>query len=666
MNSSNGIDEKAINAIRFLSVDAVEKANSGHPGLPMGAAAMAYELWKDFLKFTPQYPTWIDRDRFVLSAGHGSMLLYSLLHLFGYDVAMDDIKNFRQLESITPGHPEYGHTPGVETTTGPLGQGFANAVGMAIAERKLAARFNTEGFSVIDHNTYVLAGDGDLMEGISSEAASIAGHLGLGKLICLYDDNGITIDGSTRNSFTEDVKMRFSAYGWHVMDVDDGNDIEKIRYAIEEARYEKSRPSLIAVKNIIGYGSPNKAGKAIAHGSPLGADEAALSKKNLGWYEDRRFYIPDEVYSHAKDIVSLKKSAKKKWDDTMEKYKAEHPEKHRELIGWHENVLEVEKLVSSGRLMELKGDEASRETGGKVLNILKEQFENIIGGSADLNASTKTTLEGYGIFSAENPQGDNIYFGIREHAMGGILNGIALHGGYRVFGSTFLVFSDYMRPSIRLAALMGIPVVFVFTHDSIGVGEDGPTHQPVEHIMSLRGIPNLNVYRPMDSVETVYAWADAICRNDGPSALILSRQKLEYMGLSDGNALKGAYVIRREKGESPDAVLMGSGSEVAVLVDAANELEKEGIDCRVISFLSFEKFEQQTDAYRKEVLAYGAGVRVSLEAGITLGWEKYVGRGGKAIGVDRFGASAPGGELMNEYGICTRPVIEAVREMIHK
>ena len=666
MNSSSGIDERTINAIRFLSVDAVEKANSGHPGLPMGAAAMAYELWKDFLKFTPQDPKWIDRDRFVLSAGHGSMLLYSLLHIFGYGVQMDDIKNFRQLKSITPGHPEYSHTPGVETTTGPLGQGFANAVGMAIAEKKLSARFNTEKFSVIDHNTYVIAGDGDLMEGISAEAASLAGHLGLGKLICLYDDNGITIDGSTKNSFTEDVKMRFSAYGWHVMEVDDGNDIEKIRSAIRKAREEEKRPSFIAVKNIIGYGSPNKAGKAVAHGAPLGAEEAALAKKNLGWYEGKQFYMPDDVYAHAKDMVDSKIADKEKWDDIMDAYKREHPEKHSELLFWHENKIEIEKLISNGNLMEIKADEASRVTGGKVLNILKAQFENIIGGSADLNASTKTTLEGCGIFSAENPQGDNIYFGIREHAMGGVLNGIALHGGYRVFGSTFLVFSDYMRPSIRLAAIMGIPVVFVFTHDSIGVGEDGPTHQPVEHIMSLRGIPNLNVYRPMDSVETSYAWADAIHRNDGPSALILSRQKLKYSGLADENAIKGAYIVKKEKGENPGAVLMGSGSEVSVLMDAAEELEKDGIDCRVISFLSFEKFEQQPEEYKEEVLAENIHVRVSLEAGITLGWGKYVGRSGKSIGVDIFGASAPGGELMNEYGICAESVIKSVKDMLEK
>lgn len=662
----NSIDGKAINTIRFLAVDAVDRANSGHPGLPMGAASMAYVLWKDFLKISAKNPEWIDRDRFVLSAGHGSMLLYSLLHLFGFGIGIDDIKNFRQLDSITPGHPEYGHTPGVETTTGPLGQGFANAVGMAIAERKLAAEFNTPEHKIIDHHTYILAGDGDLMEGISAEAASLAGHLGLGKIVCLYDNNHITIDGSTKNTFTEDVELRFNSYGWHVLKVEDGNDLASLKEAIGEARAETGRPSLIMVTNVIGYGSPNKAGKAEVHGSPLGKDETRLAKANLGWDEQSEFMVPEEVYEYMNKIAEQKSSVKKAWDGLLGNYKAAYPEKYKKLTEWFESEHSLEWLLSDERITRNYSSEATRILGGEVLNIAREQIGNLIGGSADLNSSTKTYLEDSGIFSRDYRAGDNIYYGVREHAMAGITNGITLHGGYRAFCSTFLVFSDYMKPSIRLAALMKIPSIFVFTHDSIGVGEDGPTHQPIEHVMNLRSIPNLSVYRPMNLMETALAWKKSLERCDGPSAIILTRQKIRDIRPYSSDMDKGAYIVIKEDKEMPDAILMGSGSEVQLLEEARAILLEEGIDCRVVSFLCFEDFDAQSAEYKKEVLPPGIKVRVSLEVGTSMGWERYTGDSGKTIGIDCFGASAPGDILMKKYGMTALNVASAVKESMQR
>lgn len=662
----NSIDVKTINTVRFLSVDAVDRANSGHPGLPMGAASMAYVLWKDFLKISSKNPEWIDRDRFVLSAGHGSMLLYSLLHLFGFGIGIDDIKNFRQMDSITPGHPEYGHTPGVETTTGPLGQGFSNAVGMAIAERKLAAEFNTSEHKIIDHFTYILAGDGDLMEGISAEAASLAGHLGLGKIVCLYDNNHITIDGSTKNTFTEDVELRFKSYGWQVLKVEDGNDLTCLQEAIGDARAETNRPSLIMVTNVIGYGSPNKAGKAEVHGSPLGKDETRLTKISMGWDEQSEFLVPEEVYEYMNKIAEQKSSVKKAWDGLLGNYKAAYPEKHKKLIEWFKSEHSLEWLMSDERITREYGSEATRILGGDVLNIAREQMGNLIGGSADLNSSTKTFIKGSGIFERECPEGDNIYYGVREHAMAGITNGITLHGGYRAFCSTFLVFSDYMKPSIRLAALMKIPSIFVFTHDSIGVGEDGPTHQPIEHVMNLRSIPNLSVYRPMNMMETAAAWKKALERCDGPSAIILTRQKLRDIKPCGGDMDKGGYIAIKEDKDIPDAILMGSGSEVQLLEEARNLLLEDGIDCRAVSFLCFEDFEAQSEEYKKEVLPNAVKARVSLEAGITQGWERYTGDCGVAIGIDCFGASAPGELLMEKYGMTALNVVNAVKESLKR
>lgn len=662
----NSIDGKAINTIRFLAVDAVDKANSGHPGLPMGAASMAYVLWKDFLKISAKNPEWIDRDRFVLSAGHGSMLLYSLLHLFGFGIGIEDIKNFRQLDSITPGHPEYGHTPGVETTTGPLGQGFANAVGMAIAERKLAAEFNTPEHKIIDHYTYILAGDGDLMEGISAEAASLAGHLGLGKIVCLYDNNHITIDGSTKNTFTEDVELRFKAYGWHVQKVEDGNDLASLQEALGDARAEAYRPSLIMVTNVIGYGSPNMAGKAEVHGAPLGKEETRLTKINMGWDEQSEFLVPDEVYEYMDKISEQKNSVKKAWDCLLGNYKAAYPEKHKKLIEWFESEHSLEWLLSDERITRDYSSEATRILGGDVLNIARERMGNLIGGSADLNSSTKTYIKGSEIFERDCHEGDNIYYGVREHAMAGITNGIALHGGYRAFCSTFMVFSDYMKPSIRLAALMKIPSIFVFTHDSIGVGEDGPTHQPIEHVMNLRSIPNLSVYRPMNLMETALAWKKALERCDGPSAIILTRQKIRDIRPYSSDMDKGAYIVIKEDKEIPDAIIMGSGSEVQLLEEARTILLKDGIDCRVVSFLCFEDFEAQSAEYKKEVLPPDIKVRVSLEAGITMGWDRYTGDFGITIGIDCFGASAPGDILMKKYGMTALNVVSAVKESMKR
>ena len=660
----NAIEEKAINAIRFLAVDAVEKANSGHPGLPMGGAAMAYTLWSGFLKHCPEDPGWPDRDRFVLSAGHGSMLLYALLHLFGYGLSMEELKNFRQWGSKTPGHPEYGHTPGVETTTGPLGQGFANAVGMAIAERRLAAEFNREGYPLVDHHTYVYAGDGCMMEGITSEAASLAGHLQLAKLICLYDDNDITIDGSTDLAFTEDTGKRFEAYGWQVLKVEEGNRVELLTEAIAEAKQEVNRPSLLMVKTKIGYGSPNKQGTADAHGAPLGKEEVALTRENLGWPAEPTFYVPPEVNEHFAKIGEILTAKKEEWSALFADYRREYLEMAEQWDSWFSGQV-PEELVEDSRLWQFEDKPlATRAASGQVMQVLAEHLPNMIGGSADLNASTKTYLKGFGDFQADNISGSNINFGVREHAMGAILSGLSLHGGLRPFGSTFLVFFDYMKPAVRLASMMQLPVTFVYTHDSVAVGEDGPTHQPVEHLANLRSIPHLHVLRPADGVETSAAWLHALQRRCGPSALILSRQKLPQLSSSGKGALKGGYVIGSEKSSGLDLILIASGSEVSPALKAQEKLQDEGYSVRVVSMISRELFLAQEEDYREEVLPAAAEKRIVIEAALPMGWEDIAGSKGAIIGLDDFGASAPGDLVLEKRGICVENIVNKAKEMI--
>ena len=656
------IRTKSVNTIRLLSVDGVERAKSGHPGLPMGAAPTAYALWADHLNFNPKDSKWPNRDRFILSAGHGSMLLYSLLHLFGFNLSMDELKKFRQWGSKTPGHPEYLHTEGVETTTGPLGQGFANGVGMAIGERRLAAQFNTEDFPIINHYTYVLCGDGDLMEGVSYEAASLAGHLGLGKLICLYDDNNITIDGSTSLAFTEDVKGRFEAMGWEVIVVEDGNNLQEISDAIDKGKQNLNKPTLIKIKTTIGYGSPNKAGKAETHGAPLGNDEVILTKKNLGWPLENDFYISQDVEDHFKDLTQNKINEGLKWNKLFEAYREKYPEKSREWDFWHSSM--IDSSIFGKDLNEEPGKSiATRSASGIVINKVKDKITNLVGGSADLNSSTKTYLKGLGDFTKDNPKGNNIFFGVREHAMAAMANGIALYGGLRVFASTFLVFSDYMRPSIRLAALMGLPVTYVFTHDSIAVGEDGPTHQPIEHLASLRAIPNLTVIRPADFNETIAGWHRALTSTSRPTALILTRQDLSPIGGSIDGGLKGAYIIRKEETSLPDIILLASGSEVSLAIKAAEILEREGTKVRVVSFTSWEIFDEQNQEYKDEVLPSMVTARVAVEAGSSMGWLKYIGEKGRMVSIDTFGASAPGDVLMEKKGFTVSNIVFAVKTL---
>ncbi len=659
-------DTLCINAIRFLAVDAVEQAKSGHPGMPMGAAPMAYVLWTRHLRHNPRDPKWPNRDRLVLSAGHGSMLLYALLHLTGYDLPMEELQQFRQWGSRTPGHPEYGHTPGVETTTGPLGQGFANAVGMAIAEQYLAAHFNREGFSIFDHFTYVIASDGDLMEGISHEAASLAGHLGLGKLIVLYDDNDISIDGSTDQTFTEDVGARFEAYGWHVQHVEDGNDLMAIDAALWQARAETERPSLIVVRTHIGYGSPNKQDTPAAHGAPLGPEEVRLTKRNLGWPEDKTFYVPDEVYRHMRQAVKRGQQWQDEWEALRTRYREAYPAEAAELErwlsrrlpeGWNEGLPAFE----AGKAV------ATRNAGGAVLDVLAARIPELIGGSADLAESNKTHPKGREAFSRNNRKGGYIHFGVREHAMAAICNGLSLHG-LRAYASTFLVFSDYLRPSLRLSALMGQPVIYVFTHDSIGLGEDGPTHQPIEHLSSLRAIPNVVVLRPADATETVEAWKIALERDNGPTLLILTRQNVPVL---DRNRLapaegvrRGGYVLK-EAQNTLRAILLASGSEVHIALAAAEQLETEGIGVRVVSMPSWELFRQQAPAYRDAVLPPEITVRVAIEAGVAQGWEQFVGCHGRIVSLERFGASAPAQVLFQQFGFTPERVAHEVQMLLH-
>jgi transketolase len=663
------LDQLCINTIRMLSVDGVQKAKSGHPGMPMGAAAMAYVLWTRFLRHNPKNPDWPDRDRFVLSAGHGSMLLYSLLHLSGYDLSLEALKSFRQWGSKTPGHPEHGLTPGVETTTGPLGQGFANGVGMALAERYLATHFNRPGHHIVNHFTYGIISDGDLMEGISHEAASLAGHLGLGKLIYFYDDNHISIEGDTDISFTENRTGRFVAYGWHVQRVDDGNDIEALEQALNEARKEARRPSLIAVRTHIGYGSPNKQDTPGVHGEPLGPEEINLTKDNLKWPREPSFLIPDEVTAHFRQAIDAGCKLEDRWQAAFEAYRENFEAPAAEWDCW-----------LSGRLPDGWGNDipvfesddkglASRVASGTVLNAVAPRIANLIGGSADLAPSTKTLLSGEADYQATNYAGRNLRFGVREHAMGGILNGMALHRGIIPYGATFLVFSDYMRPAIRLAALTELKVIYVFTHDSVGVGEDGPTHQPIEHLASLRAIPNLIVIRPCDANETAEAWRATIDHRNGPVALALSRQNLPTLNRKSKYASaeglhQGAYILNEAVSQKPEVVLIASGSEVHLALEAATRIQAKGPAVRVVSMPSWELFEAQPAEYRHRVLPPEIKAKIAIEAGSPQGWHRYVGEFGHIIALDHFGASAPSKVLYEKFGLTADRIVEKALEIV--
>lgn len=665
---SKKFDELAINTIRFLAVDAVQKANSGHPGMPMGCAPIAYALYSKFMNHNPSNPKWYNRDRFVLSAGHGSMLLYSMLHLTGYEVSMEDLKNFRQWGSITPGHPEYHLTPGVETTTGPLGQGFTNAIGMAIAQEYLSAMFNKDDLKLIDHYIYGICSDGDLMEGVSHEAASIAGHLKLRSLIFFYDDNEISIDGSTDLTFTEDVGKRFEAYNWHVQYIDEVNDIEALENAIDIAKKD-NRPSIIVTKTHIGYGSPNKQDTAEAHGSPLGDDEIILTKKNLGWPENEKFLIPEEVQNFFDEVRRKGEEKEEDWNKLLQKYSDKYPDEAKLFIDLMNGNYDDEW---KSKLPEFKDDGkkiATRAGSGKVLNAIASSLPSLIGGSADLAPSNNTMLKDYPVFSAENYSGRNFHFGVREHCMASILNGMALYGGVIPYGGTFLIFSDYARPAIRLGALSGIRPIYVFTHDSIGLGEDGPTHQPIEHLASLRAIPKVVVIRPADVNETAYAWQAAIEHKGSPVVLALTRQGLPVLDQakypSAKNLLKGAYILKESNGE-PELIIMASGSEVSISLNAAEKLESSGTKVRVVSFPSWELFEMQPSEYKNEILSPSVKARVSVEAGVKQGWEKYLGDFGEAVSIERFGASAPLNIIMQNYGFSADNVVEVAKNVLSK
>ncbi len=665
--SRSNIDEICINTIRTLSMDAVQSANSGHPGAPMGLASAGYVLWTRVMKHNPKNPGWLDRDRFVLSGGHASMLLYSLLHLSGYAVTLEDIKHFRQWGSKTPGHPEFGLTPGVETTTGPLGQGFANAVGMAMAERHLAARFNRSGHEIVDHYTYMTCGDGDMMEGISSEAASLAGHLGLARLICIYDDNKISIEGSTEITFTEDVALRFKAYNWHVLRVDNGNDIDAIFKALQEAKAETERPSLIVLRTHIAFGSPNKQDTADAHGAPLGEEEVRLTKKNLGVPGDPSFFIPEQALNKFKKCIDAGKQAEADWQETYQEYSKKYPDLTKQWVdamsgflieGWDAEIPEFS--VADGPI-------ATRAASGKVLNAIAEKLPTLIGGSADLAPSNKTYMNAFHEFQKDAYDGRNIRFGVREHAMGAILSGMFLHNGLRPYGGTFLVFADYMRPAIRVASLMKLPIIYVFTHDSIAVGEDGPTHQPVEQLAGLRAIPGLTVIRPADACETAQAWRYAVKNTRGPVALVLSRQKLPVLNQDhkENGLTDGAYVLTDCEGK-PDIILIATGSEVHITLEAQKRLVLENISARVVSMPSWELFEQIPQEYKDRVLLPDVTVRLAVEAGLPMGWEHYVGSRGHTIGMCGFGASAPGGTVMKKFGFTPENIVQKAKELLKK
>jgi transketolase len=667
--TDTNLEQLAVNTIRTLAIDGVQKANSGHPGLPMGMADAAYVLWTQFMRYNPRNPDWTNRDRFILSAGHGSMLLYSLLHLTGYDLPLEQLKQFRQWDSITPGHPEYGLTPGVETTTGPLGQGFANGVGMAIAEAFLAATFNRPDLEVINHYTYAIVSDGDLMEGVSHEAASMAGHMKLGKIIYLYDDNHISIDGSTDLAFTEDRMKRFEAYHWHIQQID-GHDRAAVAKAIKAAQAVTDKPSIIACRTTIGYGSPNKANTAEVHGSALGEEEVRLTKQVYGWDPDKQFYIPDEVLAHFRQAVDRGAQWEQEWKQKLDAYAKAYPqevEQFRRALsgelpeGWEE-ALPVFPADAKGM--------ATRAASGKVLNAIAPVLPTLIGGSADLAPSNNTYLKGYPVFANESYAGRNFHFGVREHGMASVLNGMALHGGVIPYGGTFLVFSDYARPAIRIASISHIPTIFVFTHDSIGLGEDGPTHQPIEHLAALRAIPGLTVIRPADANETVQAWKVALEKRDGPVALLLSRQGLPVLDrtrMSDAAGLaKGAYVLLDTDKVYPDVILIASGSEVHFAVEAHTKLAEQGIAARVVSMPSWELFKAQSEEYRESVLPPAVKVRVAIEAGVTMGWYEWVGPQGTIIGMDRYGASAPYKVIYQHLGFSADNVVLRALQAIDK
>ncbi|QSO54452.1 transketolase [Alicyclobacillus curvatus] len=657
-------DELAVQTIRTLSIDAIERANSGHPGLPMGAAPMAHVLWTRFLKYNPKNPKWFNRDRFVLSAGHGSMLLYSLLHLAGYDVSIEDLKNFRQWGSKTPGHPEFGHTPGVDATTGPLGQGIGMAVGMAMAERFLAATFNHDDAAVVDHYTYALCGDGDLMEGVASEAASLAGHLGLEKLIVLYDSNDISLDGPTTWSFTEDVKARFRAYGWNVLRVEDGNNLDEIEKAIEEARHSISRPTIIEVKTIIGYGAPTKQGTSAVHGAPLGAEEAKQAKAAYQWHNDE-FHVPAEVHELYASRAAVGAEAEKTWDATLESFGREHPDSAQVFVdAMHGNVrLDFDKV-----LPKFEGGVATRDAFAKVVNAVAPHLPFLIGGSADLSGSNKTLLKDLGHFEQGNYGGRNFFYGVREHAMGAMLNGMTLHGGVIPFAGTFLVFCDYLRPALRLSALMKQPVIHIFTHDSIAVGEDGPTHEPIEQLASLRIIPGFRVFRPADATETGQAFQYALTHRDAPVALALTRQKvptLPEVAAHAGDFERGGYVLFEHAG-GDELIMMASGSEVHLVLGAAKKLAADGVHVRVVNMTSMELFDEQDEAYKESVLPSQVTRRFAVEMAHPMSWYHYVGLTGRILGINRFGASAPGDIVVEQYGFTEDNVLAIARDMVSR
>lgn len=662
-----GLDQLCVNTIRTLAMDTVQKANSGHPGMPMGAAAMAYVLWTRFLRHNPANPHWAGRDRFVLSAGHGSALLYALLHLTGYDLSLEELQHFRQWGSRTPGHPEYGLTPGVETTTGPLGQGATNAVGMALAQRFLAGRFNRPGHTIVDGNVYTIVSDGDLMEGVTAEAASLAGHLRLGNLIYLYDNNRISIEGETGLAFTEDVGRRFEAYEWHVQRVD-GNDLEELTEAVARARTESERPSLILAHTHIAYGSPSLQDSAGAHGSPLGEEEVRRTKEGFGFPPNETFYVPSEALALFREALERGKIWEEEWNDRFAAYATEYPELAAEWrqalsgelpAGWQEALPQF--APSDGSL-------ATRSASGRVLNALAPRLPGLIGGSADLAPSTETYLKGLHDFSPEHWEGRNLHFGVREHSMGAIINGMALYGGLRPYGATFLIFSEYMRPPIRLAAMMELPVVYVFTHDSIGLGEDGPTHQPVEQLLSLRAIPGLVVLRPAEATETAEAWRIALERRQGPTALALSRQRLPVFDRSilapAEGVRRGAYVLSEAAEGPPEAILIATGSEVHAVLAAQAQLQAQGVRARVVSMPSWELFDQQPQSYRDQVLPPEVRARVAVEAGVTLGWSRYVGEQGHVVGIDHFGASAPAEVLQREFGFTPENIVHHMKGVL--
>ena len=660
------IEEMSVNAIRVLSADAIQKANSGHPGLPLGTAPVAYELFAKHMNYNPHNPDWVNRDRFVLSGGHGSMLLYSLFHLFGIgNLSLEEVKNFRQFGSLTPGHPEYGHTVGVEATTGPLGQGMAMAVGMAMAEAHLSSVFNKEGFPVVDHYTYVLGGDGCMMEGISSECFSLAGTLGLSKLIVFYDSNNISIEGSTDIAFTEDVVTRFKAFGFQTIEVEDGNDLEAIGKAIEEAKADKTRPSLIKVNTLIGYGCPAKQGKASAHGEPLGVDNVAALKENINWPCKGDFEVPKEVYDHYKELADNMAKAEDKWNELFAAYVEKYPEM-KELWDNYFDGYDMSDLFNSDEYW-AKGDkpEATRSTSGTILNMIKKAMPNLIGGSADLAPSNKTNMKDAGDFSKDNYAGTNLHFGVREQAMAAIGNGLALHGGLKAFVATFFVFSDYVKPMARLSALMKLPLTYVFTHDSIGVGEDGPTHEPIEQLAAFRSLPDFTVFRPCDRTETAAAWMYAVENECGPTGLVLTRQNLPQIEGSSKDALKGGYVIAESEKAVPDAIIIASGSEVSLAINAKEELKKSGIDVRVVSMPSMELFDKQSAEYKESVLPNGVRKRVAVEALSDFGWYKYVGLDGRVIAMEGFGASGPAATLFEHFGFTVDNVVKTVKEGVN-